>query len=113
MVPPSPTTPAEIEAAVLAHLASAAVIEDSGEFASNDLSGVDHNALVGVLKSLESSAFVMLSETPNQAYQLTEEGASYVAAKASPAPPPSSASSGAAPRLSELARGRCGIGTNG
>ena len=81
---PSPSTPAEIEAAVLAHLASAAVIEDSGEFASNDLSGVDHNALVGVLKSLESSAFVVLSETPNQAYQLTEEGASYVAAKASP-----------------------------
>ena len=39
---------------------------------------------MGVLKSLESCDFVILSDIPNTAYTLTSEGASYVEANASP-----------------------------
>lgn len=43
-----------------------------------------HDDVVGVLKSLESCDFVILSDIPNTAYTLTSEGASYVEANASP-----------------------------
>lgn len=83
---PSVSTPpqgSDIESAVLAYLGEHDSIANSGEFAATVLS-VDHNALVGVLKSLDSYAFVQLAEIKQEAYQLTEEGKSYVASGASP-----------------------------
>lgn len=39
---------------------------------------------MGVLKSLESCEFIVMSDIPHTAYILTPEGASYVEANASP-----------------------------
>jgi phenylalanyl-tRNA synthetase alpha chain len=70
------------ETAVLRALDRLGHIDDSGGFASE--LEIDHNDLVGVLKSLESYEFVSMNERRNSAYKLTDEGRSYVSAGASP-----------------------------
>jgi phenylalanyl-tRNA synthetase alpha chain len=72
-----------LESIVLKAVGAEGSIQDSGEFAQR-CNIEDHNAIVGVLKSLESYDFIVLKERSNTAYKLTEEGQSYLEAGATP-----------------------------
>ncbi len=65
------------EAALLQHLHTAGAIDDS--FAHAAALGCDHQALVGLLKSLAADGLVALSPLSSTLLALTEEGEAVVA----------------------------------
>jgi phenylalanyl-tRNA synthetase alpha chain len=61
--------------ALLQHIATHGVIDDTTEFAA--LLGVEHQPIVGALKSLEALNYLKASSIEHKSWQLTDEGESY------------------------------------
>ncbi|KAJ9505578.1 hypothetical protein QJQ45_024303 [Haematococcus lacustris] len=68
---------ADIETALLRHIDAHNGCDDSGEFAAS--LGFDHLAVVGTIKSLQSSEMIASKEIDHFKWCLTEEAAAYVA----------------------------------
>ena len=62
----------DIEALLLTTLNSANVIEDSFSFAGSN--GVDHQKLIGAVKSLEGDLYLTAEPLSMKFWELTEEG---------------------------------------
>jgi phenylalanyl-tRNA synthetase alpha chain len=75
-------SPADLESIILHTIASSGEVADSGKLAADQ--GVDHNVLVGVIKSLSADELISESTTPNSKWDLTEEGKAILATGASP-----------------------------
>ncbi|GFH06681.1 AA_TRNA_LIGASE_II domain-containing protein [Haematococcus lacustris] len=68
---------ADIETALLRHIDAHNGCDDSGDFAAS--LGFDHLAVVGTIKSLQSSEMIASKEIDHFKWCLTEEAAAYVA----------------------------------
>lgn len=66
----------QIQAKILTHLATSAIIEDTLQYAQDI--GTNHTELDKALKSLTADEYVNLQVIERKLVELTEEGASYV-----------------------------------
>jgi hypothetical protein len=71
----------DLEQLILSHLQSNESIEDTWVFAENN--SIDHQSIIGVLKSLLVDGYVIDEPLSNTFWALTEEGCE-IAAKGSP-----------------------------